>query len=822
MTFRISPGVYPNLEDLSQRVPNFPSSIGAICFASLRGPTRIRAITNIVQFTELYGEPTPGNNVVPGKGHDTAGLFLEEANLLYCLRATHPNDRYAIGALVSNGGSGYTGSSVRLTLTAPPTAAGSRRAEAVASISKGRVSFVNITDPGAGYTTPPTVTIPNPPSGVAAQAVAVIENGRVTGIQLVEFLQPSSTVDIAVDYEEVATSDLASLFATGDHQTIIAYVMAENPGTWANSVGLAINQVNLGVTKQATITFDGPLITNQGIQYNHAGEVRTVPWNTNSDATISGLAGDIARATGGQAVVTTVADNTGPVPSSPTIAASGTNYLIGNIITVAAPAGGTDATFRVTSVSSGAVDGLTQVTPGSGFEVGTVTAVATTPANGVDPDGSANASAGTGLTLTFTVAAPENNDQIIVVTGTSSLDEIDISDFIVTGTGARPNIDLTIDRNNIPTDQSFNLQVFEGTSGRPVEEWPITLFNRVDGFGVQTEIGYQVNEGPRRSDRIRVVTTDDTQDIMVSNTISRQNLTGGVNGNAPDTQAIVQGWTQFENTQEVSVRLLMSAGYTDAAILQKITNVARLRRDAFAILDLPSGMQRATQAADFRNNNLNINDAYAAMYGPDIEIFDEATGRRRFVPPSGAVGAAYAYTARTREVWFAPAGLSRGLVRRALGLRFNYDEGDRDILAQAQINPIIRQGPSIAIWGEYTLQVAPSALQSVPVRLMMTAIEVAIADSLNSNVFDPNDPQTRFNIRTKVEDFLLPIRRGRGIEEFLVVCDETNNPPEIRDQRILNVDVYVKPVLAALYLRLTSILTRSSASFNELIAQTPA
>ena len=799
MTFRVSPGVYPQLEDLSERIPNFPSSIGAVCFASRRGPTGLQFVTDKVQFIELYGSPTPGNEAVPGNGHDTALLFLEEASSLYCLRVIN-EAVYSLGAMVISGGSGYTAVPT-VTITDP--SGGGITATAIARIQNGIVSELIITNVGSGYTTPPTVTITAPGgAGATATATASISGGAVTYLNLVSFLRSNldannDAIGIGTDYENSSLADLAALFTFASEQTPLLYFLAENPGEWANDLRVGINQVNLGVSKLQTLVFDGPVLSGQSIQYSYQDGDRSIDFATDSDTTLANLAADIA---GISTAITAVVEIVSETISGVTITAGGSSYIDGDPITFTG-GGGTGATATAVVDVAGAITGVIITNPGSGY-ISVPTVVF----------------GGSGSNAAGTAAISVNDNRTIRINGTDPNNALDLSQFLVVGMGTTPAITHTVERDNIPSTRAFNLQIFEGESSQPREEWEVSLNEQVDGYGDQLEVAYQVNEGPNRSNRIRVVQADSSEDFAILNPVPINSLQGGDDGNAPADQALVAGWGQFENTQEVTVRLLLNGGYTSPVVQQKIKNVAQSRRDAFAIIDLPIDSQRTQAAVNYRNNQLNINSSYAAIYGPDIEIFDEYTGKRRFVPPSGAVGAAYAFTARTRDVWFAPAGLSRGLVNRALGLRYNYAEGDRDLLAQAQINPIIRIGPSITVWGESTLQVQPSALQSVPIRLLMTHVEVAIADSLNSNVFDPNDPQTRFLIRSRIEDFLLPIRRGRGIEEFQVVCDENNNPPATRDQRVLNVDVYIKPVLAALYIRLTSILTRSTASFDELIS----
>jgi len=162
--------------------------------------------------------------------------------------------------------------------------------------------------------------------------------------------------------------------------------------------------------------------------------------------------------------------------------------------------------------------------------------------------------------------------------------------------------------------------------------------------------------------------------------------------------------------------------------------------------------------------------------------------------------------------------LNRGRIKSALGLLVTYDEGDRDLLSLAQVNTIRKIGPSFPIWGEYTLQVLASDLQSVPVRRLLITIETSLVNVLAYTVFEPNDTFTQRTVAQMCEDFLLPIQNGRGLYSFTVVCDASNNPPQIIDLRELHVDIYIQPELSVLYLQLQTIITTTGANVDELIA----
>ena len=879
MTFRISPGVYPQTDDRTVRVGNFPTDIGVLCFASLRGPVGVQLVTDSVRFIERYGPPTPSNAATPGNGHDSANIFLDEAQQLYCRRVVNGAE-YSLGAIVLSGGSGY-GSTPDVTIPAPSSGTGVT-AQAIAVVSGSQVTRIIITNPGSGYVVAPTVTIDSPGSpGITAMARAIITNGQVTDISLLSFLE--STSNNTSDLEEFNYSDLAGNFTVVNGTTLIACFVSENPGEWANDLRIGINSFSRGISRITDLTFDGPVLATQSITYQLRGQSTptSISYMTNNNTTLElfvdsleslglGIVGAVIDRTSGIEGVTVTAAGSG-FTSQPTVTADprmgsillgqfdsatetistvdvtagGTGYTGAPAVTFGTP--GTGATARaivrngsvvdvvVTDNGSGYTSAPTVSFFGGGGSGAAATAVVGTgggtllkividnPGSGFANPPTLTVTGGGGSGATATALLNMNNNRVVRITDANPNNSTVFDTLEVTNpmgsTLVLPTIIPEITRNNILSDNTFNLQVFEGISTRSVENWPVSYTEQLDGYGNQTEIEYQVNEGPEVSSRIRAYVNPDIRNLEVNySTLAVGELSGGENGTAPNDGHMVAGWNDFDNNQEYFINILINAGYTSAAVQQRMNRLAVSRRDCFPIIDMPSDRQQTQLAADYRNNELNINSSYGAMYTPDILILDEHTGRRRYVPPSGAVAAQFAYTSRTRELWFAAAGLQRGIVQRALGLRHNYNEGDRDILSQAQVNTIIRKAAAYPIWGEYTLQVQASDLQSAPVRRLLTHVEVAIASSLDFNVFDPNDEQTWLDIRTRINRFLLPIQRGRGLETFDVVCDERNNPGPIRSQRILNVEVYMTVVLPALYIRLTSILTPSSIEFEEIIS----
>lgn len=417
-----------------------------------------------------------------------------------------------------------------------------------------------------------------------------------------------------------------------------------------------------------------------------------------------------------------------------------------------------------------------------------------------------------------------SNRQIVLVAPDSST-SIVLSGINITGGVSQALVTYVTSLNGTRSTGGFNFVVYENANfAQPDELYSCTFEDGTDGLGNPTGFGYVINSGPNKSSRVRVVVNPFfSGKVNGSTSPTNSNLDrylgGGLDGSLPSTQQVVAGWDDFANPEKITVRILINCGYATPEVHQKMVNLAKKRMDCMAVLDTPSDQQEAQAAVNYRQNVMNIDSMWGALYSPDILIYDQVMGARRYVPPSGYVAAQYAYTDQVSREWFAPAGLTRGLISQALGLRVVYDEGDRDLLSSAQVNAIRKYGAAFPIWGEYTLQQQMSALQSVPVVRLMIKVITEAANVTAYSVFEPNNPFTWHRIRTRLNGLLGPIQTEDGITEFYVQCDETNNTPDVIDQRVCKVAMWIKPTLSILYLQLDAVVTRQSATFSvEMVA----
>ena len=270
-----------------------------------------------------------------------------------------------------------------------------------------------------------------------------------------------------------------------------------------------------------------------------------------------------------------------------------------------------------------------------------------------------------------------------------------------------------------------------------------------------------------------------------------------------------------------ALNLIMVPGVTTAEVIHAGVTYAENRQDLMLLAETPIHLE-PLEAVDFRKgqgmySHGAFNSSYAALYYPWIEINDPVTGKRKLVPPSGAVAGCYARSDKKTHVWYAPAGIDRGRVFNALSLGYKTSRGERDVLYPEGVNVIASFPDSgINIWGQKTLQSQPSALDRVNVRRLMMFIEEAIAESSRFVVFEPNNPQTWRALIRLINPFMQDIKDKGGLYDFAVQCDEETNTPAVIDRNELMARVFVKPTKTAEFVELNFVLTATGADFKEI------
>ncbi len=270
-----------------------------------------------------------------------------------------------------------------------------------------------------------------------------------------------------------------------------------------------------------------------------------------------------------------------------------------------------------------------------------------------------------------------------------------------------------------------------------------------------------------------------------------------------------------------SLNILLVPGVTTAQVISGGITYAESRKDLLFIAETPIHLE-PLEAVDFRKGqglytHAAFNSSYAALYYPWLEISDPLTGKKKLVPPTGAVAGCIARSDQKTDVWYAPAGIDRGRVFNVLSLAYNTSRGERDVLYSEGIN-VIASFPDtgINIWGQKTLQSQPSALDRINVRRLMMYVEEAISQSSRFVVFEPNNSQTWRALVRLISPFLTNIKSKGGFYDFRVQCDEETNTAQMIDQNQMVCRVFVKPTKTAEFVELNFVLTATSADFREI------
>jgi phage tail sheath protein FI len=197
--------------------------------------------------------------------------------------------------------------------------------------------------------------------------------------------------------------------------------------------------------------------------------------------------------------------------------------------------------------------------------------------------------------------------------------------------------------------------------------------------------------------------------------------------------------------------------------------------------------------------------------------YDRYNDVYRYVPLNGDIAGLAARTDILADAWFSPAGLNRGVIRGAAKLAYNPTKQQRDDLYTSRVNPVATfSGQGTVLFGDKTGLSSPSAFDRINVRRLFIILEKAVATASKFQLFEFNDEFTRANFRNIVEPFLREVQGRRGITDFLVVCDETNNTGEVVDRNEFIAEIFVKPARSINFITLSFVATRTGVSFEEV------
>jgi phage tail sheath protein FI len=299
-------------------------------------------------------------------------------------------------------------------------------------------------------------------------------------------------------------------------------------------------------------------------------------------------------------------------------------------------------------------------------------------------------------------------------------------------------------------------------------------------------------------------------------------LSGGADGNIVSAN-VVNSYTQVSNPDSVEISLIIS-GPADQVISEALITIVEDRKDCVVFLSpektdvVDNYGSETTDVLNYRNS-LSAS-SYAVMDSGWKYQYDKYNDVFRWVPLNGDIAGVCARTDLETDPWFSPAGINRGAIRNVIKLSWNPTKSDRDDLYTKGVNPVVTfQGEGTILFGDKTMQARPSAFDRINVRRLFIVLEKAIARAARTSLFEFNDQFTRAQFVNLVEPFLRDVQGRRGITDFRVVCDTTNNTPEVIDRNEFIGDIYIKPARSINFIQLNFVAVRSGITFDEIVGR---
>ena len=304
--------------------------------------------------------------------------------------------------------------------------------------------------------------------------------------------------------------------------------------------------------------------------------------------------------------------------------------------------------------------------------------------------------------------------------------------------------------------------------------------------------------------------------------VDSDSLSGGTDDNAPTTGELATAYDLLEDSETVDVNLLFAVPDANGAntIANDLIAIATARKDCMAFVSPPiaDSQGSSTPAADVAEFAATLtSSSYASCDSGALYVYDKYNDVYRYIGAAGHVAGLCANTDSVADAWFSPAGVNRGQLLGVTKLAYNPKQADRDTLYKARVNPIVSlPGQGTILFGDKTLLSKPSAFDRINVRRLFVTLEKAISTAAKAQLFEFNDEFTRAQFKNLIEPFLRDVKGRRGLTDFLVVCDSTNNTSQVIDGNEFVADIFVKPARSINFITLNFVATRTGVEFTEI------
>ena len=377
--------------------------------------------------------------------------------------------------------------------------------------------------------------------------------------------------------------------------------------------------------------------------------------------------------------------------------------------------------------------------------------------------------------------------------------------------------------------------LFTGTKGAVLETFQY-LSKAYDGTDANGNSNYYKNYIFNNSQYIYAVDPVDYNNTVAtwgkimantafatSTTPQTVTLSGGVDDTPVDANTIT-AMSRFASTEDTDISFILT-GNSSITVQQTAIDTAIGRKDCLAFVSPPSSAvinQNGSEASNIQtwNTSLNRSTSYAVADSGWKYMFDKYNNVYRYVPLNGDIAGLCVNTDSVRDPWWSPAGFNRGNIKNAVRLAWNPNKTYRDQLYVLGINPVVSfPGQGIVLFGDKTLQSKPSAFDRINVRRLFIVLEKAIAKASQYALFEFNDSFTQAQFVALVTPYLRDVQGRRGITDFKVVCDSTNNTPQVVDSNQFVGDIYIKPARSINFIQLNFVAVRTGVAFTEVVGQ---
>ena len=501
-------------------------------------------------------------------------------------------------------------------------------------------------------------------------------------------------------------------------------------------------------------------------------------------------------------------------------------------VTVVSPGSGATATA---TVSGGAVDSITVTNPGSLYS-----GAPTVTINGDGTGATATATVSGGQVTAINITAGGTGYTAATVTITPAGSGATVSPVLDADTGGILSIAVTNGGtgytgapNIVITGPGTGATATATISGGAVTLVAVTAgganYQPVEGKVLAWSTPTLTIKPTKKSFNVGFIPTGLTSNA--TGTVSAKtggvlsyNLAGGVDDNANvNTQEFILGYEEFRSVEEVDISLVLG-GNANSTIALKLIDICEFRKDCIVLLSPPKNSvvnnfsHEVEDIVAFRN--FLPSTSYGVMDSGWKEMYDVYNDVYRWIPLNGDVAGLCARTDDERDAWWSPAGYNRGIMKNVVRLAFNPRKAHRDVLYQNGVNSVMTErGQGTLLFGDKTMLSKPSAFDRINVRRLFIVLRKAITRAAKYTLFEFNDDFTRAQFVAMVEPYLRDVQGRRGIYDFRVVCDATNNTPEVIDSNRFVGDIYIKPARSINYIQLNFIAVRTGVDFSEVVGK---